>query len=652
VFSPSDIESGRFPNVLAGEEDTQAIQKFIVLFIFLCIISFTIAIIHKKIREIVKNRREGFKRYQITFDLYLAVPITILSSVLILYVCELIPLSVIVHSLIEPPLDATEGAAIDAIVTYKNITYKQGDLLLYAGIFWFASFVARSVMTYLIAKILIKKLYKEEQLPPEKRYPKALLASTSTFIMGEPMAIAIILFFSKSTYSISPVYLFFLFLVLDIIRMSVLVLVIPRLTMRNNNLLYHGLQGISLIGGLIQLLLFGMLLKILWITKEIQSDFLPIFTFICLIAGLVQLSQLILISGKRKTESQPIRVTIMNGGLMILWGWIIFYITTTQDPILLSGLPVILAAITIIILAAAHIGISRVINIRKINKTRLSLESFELLINGSSESFNISSRSSLPDDRTITISENLPVDQPIRIKGNLKYMDKERKAKGLKGEKVTFDNGQGRIDESNIKDNYTNAYGKFSSEGKTPSQLGSFKFHAHFKGTSIWDGKGSTKNKMKNSDQTQNIKNKNIFQEITFSIDVKQPARSHVVEYKTRLRNTSLSISSGNFKEGKFVPNDTFSPTEVVTFCVELIDMDSNIPVIGQANIELLLTDDNKLTNILPPTNNDGKTYTSIIASSVTSDAWTYQARYSGNSIYDRADSPIKTYSTSQSVVQ
>src|SRR5215203_1306576 len=229
VFGATDIESGRFPNILAGRDEAQTTERLLITSIILSAIFFTIAI---------------------KFDLFLALPIAMLSSILIFYICEEIPLTALLHYLIIPPHDVTDGPSIATIVSYKSVDYRQGDLLLTAFIFWGISFFARSVLSYLIAKLLIEKFHKE------KLINTLYLKYSTVFIMGVPLASAMMLFFSKSTYSISPVYLFFLFLVIDMIRMSLLVIVIPKITIKSNKLLNYGLNALSLVTGLLQLLLF------------------------------------------------------------------------------------------------------------------------------------------------------------------------------------------------------------------------------------------------------------------------------------------------------------------------------------------------------------------------------------------------------------
>jgi hypothetical protein len=612
VFGFHDIESGLFPNILAGREDAQTIQRLMIIFVVLCAISFTIAIAHKKIKDIIKKRREGRRWNEIEFDLFLAIPITILSSILILYICEEIPRSILLESLIMPPLDATDGASINQEVTYNGIAYKQGYLLLIAGIFWGISFFARSLMSYFIAKVIIKKLYNKE-------LPKQFLASTSVFLMGEPVASSIILFFSKSTYSISPVYLFSMFLVLDIIRMSVLVLLIPKLSMKNNSLLYYGLVAICLVAGLLQLLVFSTLLKI-DSTNEIEasfeSSFLSLLVFICLIAGLLQLTQIVLVRHKEKVNATArwphLAAATISAGLIIAWIAILYDTTSRQDALIFTGSSIILTGIIVIVLNISFIGITRVMDIRKIYRVSLTLE----IAHNSSDA---------------SPERSFPVHAPLKVKGELKYNDSRRK---LGKPRITVDNGEDRIEDR--RRFQFNQNGTYECEVSAPSHPGEFKMQAHLEGFSRWRPKRITKYRFLN----------NIF----FIIEVTPSAYSKEVPYQARLRNVSLCIETGTMnKDACFIPKSEFKPGELITFVVTFLDADDqNTPKSGMTDITLMLYGPNahRVTNPLPATDDKGKTYASIIAPSIVTEGWMFQAYYTGNSVYAKANSPLASYST------
>jgi hypothetical protein len=598
-----DIQSERFPNILAGRQDTQTISLLLITFVVLCVISFTIAITHKNIKDIMKKRRESSKWKKIKFNMFLAVPITILSSILVLYVCEEIPRSILLQSLIIPPLDATDGASIEqTVVEIRGIVYTQGTLLLTAGIFWSISFFARSLLTYFIAKIIIKRLY------PDKHLPKRFLASASIFIMGEPLASSIILFFNKSTYNTEPVYLFFLFLVLDIIRMLILVLLIPKIFVKNNDLLYYGLIAISLVTGLSQLLLFGMLLE-LDLTNEPTRDFG--FMMFCLIAGILQLTQIILIRSKEKSKTtarvRSIGAASISVGLILFWILIINYVTYNALPILFTGLPIVLTGIIIIVLDTLFIGLLRLISIRKLREITLKLTSLESTDNGNN-----------------TSSEPcFPVCASINVRGKLEYKDSGRKLTGK--QKIILDNGEHRGIGNSTFDATTDEVGNFESRVMTPSYAGTFKMQGHLEGFSRWSSN------------------------ILFTIDVTPSANSEELTYSTRLRNVSLSVLTGTVdRDGQFIPRKEFEPRELITFVVSLLDTDAKVPICGETNIRLRLygEDNQKVTNPLPPTDGQGKTYASVRAPPIASGGWIFQAFFPGNSIYASVNTPMGSYGT------
>jgi len=445
VFGTADIELGRFPNILAGMEEAQTTQRILVTSIILCAIFFTIAIKYKKIKEIINERKEGRKWNEIKFDLFLALPITMLSSILIFYICEEIPLTALLHYLIMPPLDVTDGPPVDKIVTYKTGNYTQGDLLLSAGIFWGLSFSARSLLSYLIAKLLIPKFHEEfKEKPINTRY----LGISSILIMGAPLTSTVMLFFSKSTYSIPPVYLFFLFLVIDMIRMSVLVIVIPKISIKTNKLFNYGLNALSIVTGLLHLLLFVTLLRTQLITPEPISGFLGPLIGICLIGGILQLLQIPLMKFReeRNSRSRRLAAALFSVVLIGVWIWLLHHITSFEQEILsigspvITGSPIILTGIIVIVLNIAYIGLARVIDTRKIK--RVKLKSWLDLLK-TSNTGNVSSSKPC-----------YPVELPIPVTVQLEYDDSngkvspEEKTKIIENKTITFHNGESKVDDN------------------------------------------------------------------------------------------------------------------------------------------------------------------------------------------------------------
>ncbi len=162
VFRPPDVESGHFPNILAGHDDTQSIQRVIIISSIFCVISFTIVIANKKIKELIYRKRGSKFSTKKDFDLILAIPITIILAIFLLYVCEELPKAILIPSLIVPPIDATEGASIDTTINYKGIVYTQGYLLAVSGIFWTIVVISRIFLSYFIAKNILSKLYDKD----------------------------------------------------------------------------------------------------------------------------------------------------------------------------------------------------------------------------------------------------------------------------------------------------------------------------------------------------------------------------------------------------------------------------------------------------------------------------------------------------------
>src|SRR5215208_2796450 len=488
VFGATDIESGRFPNLLATREEAQTTERLLTTSIILSAIFFTIAIKYKKIKEIINERREGRKWNEIKFDLFLALPIAMLSSILIFYICEEIPLTALVHYLIIPPHDVTDGPSIDTIVTYKSVDYKQGLLLGIAFIFWSILFIARFVLSYLIAKLLIERFHKEK--PINTRY----LQASTAYIMGVPLASTVILYFSKSTYSISPVYLFFLFLVIDMIRMSVLVIVIPKISIKSNKLLNYGLNALSLVTGLLQLLLFVTLLRTWWTGAEIASNWsYSILMVSFLISGALQFIQMIFLKRREKRTSRRLlwAAISISAGLMAFWIAILSIISYYQHPVLsiespnITGSPVIVTGIIVIVLNAAYIGLARAMDIRKVHKVILTLDGLKTDLIGK----DICSKRSKPcflAGQWISVSGQL---ECTKVDSGT-ILDKE--VQEIIGRKcIIVDNGGGVSEDNSKFPAETHCDGRFCRSVKTPPYVGSFKIKAHFEGCVYRDNEGN-----------------------------------------------------------------------------------------------------------------------------------------------------------------
>jgi hypothetical protein len=254
-----------------------------------------------------------------------------------------------------------------------------------------------------------------------------------------------------------------------------------------------------------------------------------------------------------------------------------------------------------------YIGLLRLISIRKVRQITLKITSLETSHNrdnGSSESC-------------------FPVCASINVRGKLEYTDSGRKL--TDGQKIVLDNGDRRGGDTSTFDASTDEDGNFECRVITPSYAGTFKMQAHFEGFSYWSSN------------------------ILFTIEVTPSANSEELTYNTRLREVSLSVLTGTVgRDGYFIPKKEFEPGELITFVVSLLDTDAIASICGETNIRLMLygEDNQKVTNPLPPTDNQGKTYASIRAPPIPSGGWIFQAYYPGNSIYSSVSTALISYST------
>jgi hypothetical protein len=613
VFNPSDIESGRFPNILAGQDDSQLVQKIIVTLSILCIISFVITIIHKKIRTIMKTKRVIHPK--LNFDLYVVIPIAILASIFIWFISEELPLAVLTPSLIIPPLDVTEGPSINTTTTYKDIEYTQGQLLLYAAIFWSISFSARSVLTFLIVKFLIAKLYQSNLSSFNHRF----IGISSVFIMGTPIDSTITLFMNKLTYSISPIYFFSIIMALDIARILILVLILPRILVSTNLIFYYTLSSISIVSGLLHITLFFMCYKILTNFKIDSVLFSNNLLYVFLILGLIGISRLILTIQREKTGTWIYTGAIISIFIIIIWGILFYYITTLKDPLLFTTIPLISLGILIILLEGPFIGITRLVRIRKIFSTYLKID----------------------NDKKNSSSKIIPIFDSIKVHGSLGFCLKECKTNSLDpnnqsdnnitidklkfnpldGQEIIFHDGEGRKDAAKLDNVFTDKRGKFESQGIAPSTNNDeFKIRAHFRGKTTWKGK------------------------VFFTVEVLTPADSEVLSFITRLHKTSISVLSGIINtQGKFERKSEFKLGETITFWVSLLDEDTNQPILGEDTIKLRYNE--RIIDLLP-TNEKGETIITIESPPIISTGWTYQVYYPGSSLYAKSYSQIDTFRT------
>jgi hypothetical protein len=375
VFRPVDIESGRLPNIIIGRSETTLVDQILIASSIISIIAFITAAAHRKVKE-KYDRISKKSLVEVTkeADLFLIIPLTILSAIFVFYCFESLPRSFLIPTLIPVLLDVTTGPPLNATAgIYDGIEYRQGELLGAAFLFVILSAIARTIVSYLIAKKIITKLGGGTFRHTRNFFIDSLL------IMGAPISSIFILFFSQSLYSIPTVYFFTIFLVIDMIRMLILVLIVPKIHLKSNKPLYFILGAITIVGSVVSLLLFALVNKVVrtgfqpldlgyhnifgFITNNI-SDNIPLYQYImyfALISGLMQLIRVAIPKFRKRSTLWTIPAVTLSLLLIAAWIIIIYDITATQSTILNVGLPIISVGLITILLEIAYSGITLIV---------------------------------------------------------------------------------------------------------------------------------------------------------------------------------------------------------------------------------------------------------------------------------------------------
>lgn len=385
-FSPVDIESGDFPDIA---NDATLVEQVLVISIILCGLFFSVAIIHKRVKRIIHHDKDN--KLKIEFDLALAIPLIALSAIFILYFLENLPRTFIFPYLIPIPLDVTTGTSLGSDVYYNGVQYKQGELVLDAFVFLITSFLARGLVAYFISKYLLIKLKENGSKSDNNKnpladtnaslsIPKIDLLLFSFLIMGLPISSSLVLFFSKSLYGISPFSFFVMFVAVDVVRMLILILIVPKIMLKTNKMYYYILTVATILSSISQFILFIMINKLSRQENIITNSFfeltsiplIPSIQNFILVAGLLCLVRVILpiiaeikygTDKKRKDKYYVLHIVaaIFSFLLVLIWSYYIHTITTFQDPILKLGLPIILTGISTILIEGTYAGISLII---------------------------------------------------------------------------------------------------------------------------------------------------------------------------------------------------------------------------------------------------------------------------------------------------
>jgi hypothetical protein len=243
----ASLSKFHFPTIIRSTHALSFNAVVLIIASILSIVSFVVSMRYKRI-NINWKKYYGYITKLTNVDILLAFPIVVLSSVLILYICEELPLSGLISSnVLKPPGDVTLSR-FDSIITDFSGKMHQNDRVAYSLVFVFLSFISRSIIAFLIVKIVINKL----KATPDRRvndntnnstvsinldkHQENKLFDLSFAIMGLPLWSIITLFFSSRVfYFVNPSSPFIIVVIIEVIRLSVLAFVIPRYMTKGRN---------------------------------------------------------------------------------------------------------------------------------------------------------------------------------------------------------------------------------------------------------------------------------------------------------------------------------------------------------------------------------------------------------------------------------
>jgi YVTN family beta-propeller protein len=222
-------------------------------------------------------------RKRVNIDLlFLAMPAIIGSSIILLYLADYLP-----SSILNLPIDTSILFSLNSLVTIDNIAYSQGELILYVFVFIAILFIVRSLIAYILAKTIITKFQ-------FLTFSKTTLFRFSFIIMGLPIYSIVTWFFYQYAY-LYPTTFFLVVLILDIIRMSFLTLIVPRLKLETIiNPMRYTAVGIIVILGILHIALGLTMMRTPLNVLTIQElSYHPVYivipSIIPIIVGIIQL---------------------------------------------------------------------------------------------------------------------------------------------------------------------------------------------------------------------------------------------------------------------------------------------------------------------------------------------------------------------------
>jgi hypothetical protein len=353
-YLPADIQSGRFPDILAGRSDP--IQLVIIVSLILSALAFAVALL-----GIGSLRRFAGRSFPINKnDLIWFAPAIVLSSVFLLYVFEELPRNLLISSLIlNRPADVTTG--LDVRTIPEGAPYNQGILILGAFVFCGLSWIARGFVGYVISKKIIHRLFRSVSMSELDKFIESKRFKWICYVLvGTPFYSFVLLFLPRSTEEFYSASLFMLFLVIDICRMLVLVLVVPKVFLGHRTrteFLYYPLIAVSMLIAILHLLFVTLILKAIAtnnievMDRELLWPIGLILVF-SVIIGVIQgfigaFTAHYYVSKKPSKKLVPRSSTIWTIGISsigILWtGWLclLVYVTSFKPIMLVFAPPII-----------------------------------------------------------------------------------------------------------------------------------------------------------------------------------------------------------------------------------------------------------------------------------------------------------------------
>jgi hypothetical protein len=235
ILNNTQINLRIFPNFSRGQNQTPIDSSVLALASIVAAITFALAFV-----DWIRRQRDPEKQKVFKLDLFLILPITIIGTIVILVVFDELVRNSIVPSLFIPPSDVRSVPLSDKIIFEDGRTAMQSTVFGLAIVLTIIIFMARSLIAYLIAELIIRVREKEGFNEIIKgggriRYTSRIvhpyrkrLFCLSMLLVGIPIESIIRLFFYNSVAYFSSFYLFLIFLFIDIIRMSVLMLLVTK----------------------------------------------------------------------------------------------------------------------------------------------------------------------------------------------------------------------------------------------------------------------------------------------------------------------------------------------------------------------------------------------------------------------------------------